>query len=102
MSQCHTNVTCFKLSPDGHDSRSYHPKVNGHPRLLLLRSLPPNYKFNLNWDRKKVSHNLEIPFLEAIQLKLMMRIRDRPSEHSPIYSIIRYSEGKDTLAVVTE
>ena len=32
----------------------------------------------------------------------MMRIRDRPSEHSPIYSIIRYSEGKDTLAVVAE
>ena len=32
----------------------------------------------------------------------MMRIRDRPSEHSPIYNIIRYSEGKDTLAVVAE
>ena len=31
-----------------------------------------------------------------------MRMGDRPSEHSPIYSIIRYSEGKDTLAVVTE
>ena len=74
--------------------------MNGHP-TPSTPNLPPNYKFNLNWDRKKVSHNLEIPFLEVIQLKLIL-IRDRPSEHSPIYSIIRYSEGKDTLAVVAE